>query len=249
MPTVQVHVLCYNEREILPYSLRHYATFADSIVVHDAFSTDGSREIARSYGADVQDWQTDGVNDLLAKQLKERSVMQCRDDWCITVDADELIYFPQGAAYTLESYDAQGVAVVRTRGFELFSDAFPTTEGQIYDEVKQGSPSQKWYGKAVLVAPKRIRSITFGAGAHNTWAKLKDGTAWNDVQEVTQPETYLLHAKHLGPIERDIARYDRQRSRLSQKNLQMGWGNLSPSRTHALEKRAEIAAGLRRIIE
>lgn len=248
MPTVQVHVLCYNEREILPYSLRHYATFADSIIVHDAFSTDGSREIARSYGADVQDFVTDGVNDLLAKQLKERSVMQCRDDWCITVDADELIYFPQGAAYTLESYDAQGVAVAKPSGFELFSETFPTTSGQIYDEVKEAGSDDTWYAKPVLCAPKRLKSITFSAGAHEAWWVTKDGVK-HKVGDKSDPPVWLLHCKHLGPIERDVARYIRQRSRLSDTNIARRWGNFSEPMAHALEKRAAIKASLRRIIE
>lgn len=130
---VSVTILCYNEQDILPYTLRHYATFCDRMVVYDAFSTDRSREIAKEYGAEVVDWATKGVDDLQAKAVKENACMNSPADWAIAVDADELIYFPEGAFHTLAAYDADGVAVVKPRGFEMFSDTFPTTDGQIYD--------------------------------------------------------------------------------------------------------------------
>lgn len=248
MPSVEINILCYNESEILPYTLRHYATFCERIVVHDAFSTDRSREIAKEYGAEVRDWKTDGVNDILAKKTKEDAVMASQSNWCGAVDADELLYFPQGPSYTLESYDAQGLAVIRPHGFEMVSDVFPTTGSQIYDQVKMGGRDQKWYGKAVLCAPHRLKSIVFGAGAHQTWAHLKDGTKWDDVKEPSDPEMYLLHCHHLGPIERIAKRYAGQQSRHSQTNIRNKFGNFSAPEVHAKEKRDFILNNLQRVI-
>ena len=245
---IEAHLLCYNEREILPYALRHWTSFCDRVVVHDAFSDDGSRDVATLFGAEVIDWPTDGINDILAKQLKERCVMESKADWCAVVDTDELIYFPLGWFHTLACYDSAGVAVVRPHGWEMFSEKFPTTTGQIYDEVTMGARDQKWYGKAVFVAPQRIRSITFGAGAHSTWANLKDGTKWDNVQETTEPETFLLHCKHLGPIDRAVARYARQQARHSQTNIKNKFGNFAPPAVHAKEKRDGIIARLERVI-
>jgi len=245
---IEAHLLCYNEREILPYALRHWTSFCDRIVVHDAFSDDGSRDIAKRFGAEIRDFVTDGVNDILAKQLKERCVMESKADWCAVVDADELIYFPHGWFHTLASYESNGVAVVRPHGWEMFSETFPTTQGQIYDEVINGARDQKWYGKAVFVAPQRIKSIVFGAGAHQTWATLKDGTKWDDVKETTEPEAYLLHCKHLGPIDRAIARYTRQQQRHSATNKKNKFGNFEAPSKHAADKRAAIMARLERVI-
>lgn len=249
MSSVELHLLAYNESEIIGYSLRHYAQFCDRMIVHDALSDDGTPEIAKKLGAEVRPWVTDGVNDILAKQLKERCVMQSKADWCIPVDADELIYFPQGHFHTLESYEAAQLAIVRPHGFEMFSETFPTTTGQIYDEVTMGARDQCWYAKAVLTAPKRLRSITFGAGAHQTWAVLKDGSRWDDIKTPTEPPTYLLHCKHLGPIERQIARYTRQQARHSQTNIKARFGNFEAPAKHAADKRAGIVARLERVIQ
>ncbi len=247
--TVEVHILVYNEVEILPYALRHWTSFCDRVIVHDAFSDDGSRDIAKSAGAEVRDWHTDGINDLLAKKLKEDCVMQSKADWCAVVDADELLFFPLGHFHTLSNYDACEIAVVRPHGWEMFAEKFPTTTGQIYDEVTQGARDQRWYGKAVLIAPKRVRSITFGAGAHQTWAVLQNGERWNDVKQMTEPPTYLLHCKHLGPIERAVQRYERQQRRHSATNIQNKFGNFAPPALHAQEKRAGIISRLERVIE
>ncbi len=81
MPSVEAHILCYNEAEILPFSLRHYAAFCHRIIVHDDNSTDGSRELAREYGAEIRDFHSDGVNDKLFKELKESCWKGTDSDW------------------------------------------------------------------------------------------------------------------------------------------------------------------------
>ena len=103
---IQVHILAFNEEDILPYTLRHYSQFATKIIVHDSFSTDRTREICKDYGAEVRDWDTGGVlNDNLSRELKSTAWIGTDADWVITADADELIYFPKGVTQTLEEYD------------------------------------------------------------------------------------------------------------------------------------------------
>src|SRR6188768_2460656 len=99
--SVEVHLLCFNEAEILPFTLMHYATFAERIIVHDGFSTDRSREICLEHGAEVRDFHSDGVNDILFKKLKETCWIGTDADWAVTADADEFIYFPEGSFHTL----------------------------------------------------------------------------------------------------------------------------------------------------
>lgn len=248
MASVECHILCYNEADIIRYTCRHYATFCDRIVVHDAFSTDASRDIARHYCAEIRDWHCIGVNDLIAKQTKERAILESKCDWCCAVDADEFVYFPEGSFHTLSVYDADGVAIVRTRGFEMFSDEFPNTEQQIYDVVKHGAPDQKWYGKPVLIAPHRIKTLSFGAGCHQAWAKLTDGSTWSDVQAPSEPATLMLHFHHLGGLDRTTRRYAGQQSRHSEENKRRKWGNYEAPSKHATDKRAAILSKLEQVI-
>lgn len=245
---IWAHLLCWNEENILPWSLRHYTSMCERVIVHDAFSTDRSREICAEYRAEVVDWHCPKLDDLKAKKVKEDAVMVCEADWCIVVDADELIYFPQGAFNTLAAYDAAEVAVVKPRGFEMFSDTPPEGDMQIYDYIKQGCPDPKWANKPALVAPHRIKSILFGAGCHQAWATLKNGKKWEDEQTVTTPETYLLHCHHVWGLERSTKRYERQRSRLSESNVQRRFGNFEPADKHAKDKRAMILKGLKQVI-
>ena len=246
---IQVLILCFNEETILPYTLRHYKTFADRITVYDAFSTDNSRNICREYGAVIQDWTTDGLNDTVAKHVKNTGwINNHKSDWVICVDADELVYFPKGAQYTLEQYDLHGIAVVKTRGFEMFSDVMPTTSGQIYGEIKMGGCDDRWYGKPVLFSPARLRSIDFSHGAHTcNWIDA-DGNDRTCPSGDIEPPTYLLHYHHIGPIERIAARYDAQRARLSKTNVDNKWGNFDPGLKHAQDKRAAILKTLHQVI-
>lgn len=246
---VSVHILSFNEQDILPYTFRHYTTFADTITLHDGGSTDNTRQIATQYGVKVRDWVTDGVNDKLAKELKETCWKNDGADAVIVVDADELVYFPEGAWQTLASYDRAGVALVKPHGFEMFSERFPTTDGQIYDEVVMGCSENNWYNKPALFFPKRLSGIVFSAGAHEAWARLPDGTTIYSREQVPNtPPTFLLHCHHLGPVERIAARYKRQRERLSQTNVKNKWGNFDAPMKHALDKRAMIMAGLIKVI-
>ncbi len=244
----EVHILTYNEEAILPYTLRHYRTFAERIIVHDSFSTDSTRQIARAFGAEVRDWDTGGVlNDLLAANLKNTIWKGSDANFCIMADADELIYFPQGAAPTLQAYWNNGVAVVKPRGFEMHSYRFPTTTGQIYDQVKFGAPDDKWYAKPILFSPPRVSEMNFGIGAHNCKALSNTGEKIN-VVNFTNPPTYLLHCKHLGPVSRVAKEYTTDQQRLSDINRRERWGNQEDPYKHALDKRRGIIERLQRVI-
>lgn len=248
LPRIEVHLLAYNEEAILPYTLRHYLTYAARVIVHDAFSTDRTRDVCREYGVEVRDWETDGINDQLARELKDHCWKGTDADWAITADADELLHFPRGAGPTLAEYDRQGVAVAKPHGWELCSDVFPTTAGQIYDEVWYGARDDKWYAKPILFSPRRVASMNFAPGAHSCNAVLRDGTVLGDPKAPSDPPCFLLHCKHLGPVERVAAEYAADRQRLSAINVQRKWGNFDDPLKHAREKRAGILSRIERVV-
>ena len=71
MNSIEVHLLCCDEAPILKYALRHYATFASSITVHDMGSTDGSIEVAHAGGAMVRNWDSNNqVDDRVNMRIK-----------------------------------------------------------------------------------------------------------------------------------------------------------------------------------
>jgi glycosyltransferase involved in cell wall biosynthesis len=248
----EVYILCYNEHEILPYTLRHYQTFCDKVVLLDLGSTDNSREIAVEAGCEVRPVECkDELNDALNKKLKEECWRGTDADWVIVVDCDELVYFPEGAIQSLTSYDLQELPVIKPHGFEMFSDSYPTTDKQIYDEVQMGASEDFWYAKPILFSPKRVASIEFSVGAHWCKATLPTKQVVPLLQEnpvFSDPPGYLLHFHHLGGVERIGKRYDFIAKRLSPMNRKMNWGNQKPGVVHAQEKRNYILPKLRRVI-
>lgn len=75
-----------NERECLPGCLESLR-FADEIVVADMASTDGTREIAASFGARVVDMPLEPI----VERVRNRAAAECRGDWLLVLDADERV--------------------------------------------------------------------------------------------------------------------------------------------------------------
>jgi glycosyltransferase involved in cell wall biosynthesis len=248
---VEVHVLAFNEAGIIPYTIRHYLTYASRIVLHDLGSKDATAAIAKAAGCEVILHDAKGeFNDLLNKGIKNECWKKTDADVVIVADADEMLYFPAGVARTLKAYQENKVVVVKPHGFEMTSDVYPTTTGQIYDEVKMGGPDDEWYAKPIMFFRSRVKSLDFGTGAHVVTGIGEDGTRFTVTNQTkpTVPPCYLLHFHHIGPIEKIAAEYDANRARQSTMNRQMKWGLQEPGMDHALKKRARIHAGLMRVI-
>lgn len=255
---IEVHILCYNEFRMLPFALLHYAEFASRIVIHDSFSTDGTRDVIKQWmkrpyyrGVPVEcrDWDTGGrLNDELARQLKNSCWRGADATWVILVDCDELVLFPRGVIETLTAHKDK--AIIRPQGWELYADEFPRDQSQlIWAQVKTGARDDYWYGKPVILQPRLISWIQYHAGAHDAIVLLKDGTDINSMRDWDPPTpvTYLLHCKHLGPIKTIAKAYDEKRTRLAPINVEKGWGNFKPGMVHAQEKREWILNHLQKI--
>jgi hypothetical protein len=246
---ITVHLLAYNEEWMIPYSLRHYKTFASKIILHDLGSRDATCEIARAEGCEIRDYDTHGeTNDMLNKQIKQNEWKGVRGDWVIMADMDELIYFPAGSTETLSAYDTQGLAVAKPHGYEMFSETTPSGSGQIYDEVKHGGRDDQWYAKPILLSPNRCRHVEFSTGAHSCEVTLHSGHKLRNPEQPSVPACYLLHFHHVHPIERIAAKYDAHRARMSAMNKQYRWGNFEPGIKHAQDKRNVILSRLERVI-
>lgn len=249
IPLIEVHIVAYNEEEILPYTLRHYKTFASRIIVHDGGSTDRTRAICAEYGIDVLDWDTAGkINDELLRILKETCWNGTDAAWVIMVDADEFVHFPGGVELTLKKFDQQDIAAVKCKGFEMESPTYPDTMGQIYEQVDHGSPDDRWYGKPCLLAPGRIQSIHFTHGAHECIVTRKNGRREPSPKVPHNPPAMLLHYHHLGPVQRVGTRYDGNKSRFSDENKKHGWGWQGDGLSHSIQKRAAILAQRRKVL-
>lgn len=242
MPKIEVHIVCYNEELILPYALRHYKTFASRIIVHDGGSTDRSKSICEELSAEVKHWETGGqINDELLRILKETCWLKSDAEWVIVVDADEIVYFPNGIENTLAQHAKMKTPVVKCRGFEMESGFLPTTDGQIYEEINHGAPDDRWYSKPCLIQRRLLRSIHFAHGAHECDAELLNRARFRP-RVAQMPHCFLLHYKHIGSVERVGKRYDGNKSRFSEVNKRHGFGWHGEGIVHARQKRNAIMA-------
>ena len=141
----------WNEARILPYWLRHYEQYAEKIFVWDGGSDDGTRELLQAHPlVTMFDQQCKGLDDIYFTSC----LMRYRDlspnaDWCLAIAADEFIHHPQ-----LETRLRQltSFCKVQLSGFTMYAEHFPTTTGQIYDEIKLGH-RDIWSTKTVLFNP------------------------------------------------------------------------------------------------
>jgi glycosyltransferase involved in cell wall biosynthesis len=190
---IHVYTICWNERLMLPFFFRHYGQWAEQIVVYDNGSDDGSCEfVGAQPNGQRRSFDTGGES----REDRELEVKNAawkesrgRADWVIVCDVDELLYHPDFRGY-LGECQARRVTIPAPVGYQMVSDRFPKTTGQIYDEVNQGffDPRQS---KKVLFDPDAIEETNYGPGCHG--AELT-GRCWYD----QSPELKLLHFKFLG---------------------------------------------------
>src|ERR1035437_1682865 len=128
--TIGREIVAFKEEEISLKNLKHYTSFCSRTVMHDLGSSDSSKAIAQAYVVKIVDWDSGNqVNDIVNKKIKETCWQGTDADWVICADADELIYFPDGHKEAFESYTAQNIPIVKPHGWEMTSEAMPTTAG------------------------------------------------------------------------------------------------------------------------
>ena len=228
-PNVVVYSLTWNEAEIIPWFLAHYRTFADQIVVYDGGSTDGTREIVSAWdGAILRDLDTGcALRDDLHACVKNTGWQGRSAGWVVCADCDEFLFSPAGRmADVLARLEADGIAVPKTTGFNMFSERFPrySPGQQLLDHITVGAPDG-WYSKCALFDTRRVDQMNYAYGCHGCRPSFRGvPVALRD----PDPPLFLLHFKFIGGFERVRRRFETTARRLSgfNRTLGLGAGNL-----------------------
>lgn len=209
---IHAFAICYNEEALLPYYLRHYSAFCDKITIYDNQSTDRSVEICKANPkVEVISYDTGNeIRDDIYLQIKNNCWKGSGADWAIIGDVDELVYRP----HLWTKLVGTPATVIAPALFNMFSQTFPITEGQIWEEVKHGLQGG---AKLNLFRPADIEEINYQPGCHE--ANPKGRIVWDDSLEIK-----TLHMKYLGK-EYYMARTHLSNSRLSAVNKRYGWGH------------------------
>lgn len=208
---IEAFAICYNEEALLPYYLRHYSQFCDQITIFDNYSTDRSNEICQANTkVKLVKYDTgDQIRDDIYLQIKNNCWKNSDADWVIVGDIDELVYHFN----IRDILEHTWATLVTPEMFNMYSDNFPTTPGQIYEEVQMGIPCG---AKTNLFKPKAITNINYDPGCHK---------AFPEGMVVTDGDLGIktLHMRYLSK-QWVISRNEQSRKRLSDLNKKLGWG-------------------------
>lgn len=218
-PTFYVITVCWNESNILKYFLDYYS-FATKIIVFDNMSSDNSVDIMKKYNnVEICYYNTnEQIRDDVYLEIKNNCWRQYRNecDWFIIVDIDEFIYHPLGIPNYVKSLP-KNVAIAQCLGFEMFCPNILEVPGStLLDKSKIGMPGNK-LNKYSLINSKLTVDINYLPGCHQAFPKV-NGIVYND------SKFKLLHYKFIFPLQYMIFRYQAMAKRLSQENIQGGYG-------------------------
>lgn len=208
---IEVYAICYNEEKLLPYFLRHYESFCDKIVIYDNFSSDSSAEICKkSAKTELRRYNSGGqIRDDIYLEIKDNCWKDSDADWVIVVDIDEFVYHPSIKSVL----EGEKHTIIAPMFFNMFSEDFPTTEGQIYEEVNMGVPG---FTKWCLFRPDQFHKMNYEPGCHGA-------NPIGNVLVNKGTEIKLLHFKHLS-LDYVVERNKLFAERLSDINKANGWG-------------------------
>jgi glycosyltransferase involved in cell wall biosynthesis len=205
---IEVYAVCHNEERLLPYFLRHYSQFA-SMTVYDNQSTDKSVQIATAGGAKVIPFDTQGeFREDIMTEIRNTCWKESKADWVIVCDIDELVYH-EDLPTALSSIHG---TVILPRMFNMYADFFPTTKGQIYEEVNMGVDINS---KMNIFKPSEIKAMNYDVGCHN--AKPEGNYILN-----LRSDIITMHFKQMSP-EYVISRNYYLHARQSEINRINGW--------------------------
>ncbi len=209
---IEVYCLANNEEQLMPYFMRHYSQFANVILL-ESNSTDRTIEIAHSLGATIWTYDVpDEINDEWITYLKNNCWKDSLADWVMIVDSDEFIYHPD----LINKLKNSKATIIQPRFYNMYSNKFPTTKGQIYEEVTLGIEQTQPKAKMNIFRP-RIGNINYLPGCHEAFPL---GKFILD----TESGIMTLHMRNLSK-EFIRKRNERHSMRRSAINKEHGWGD------------------------
>lgn len=190
--TIWLYAIFGNEAELMPYFLRHYAPLCDRLILFDNDSTDQTADIARAYmNVTIEAYPPDktGLDSEAMAQFSREQYKQARGraDYVIWVDCDEFLWSgPIGMRELLRGYKAQGIRAVKSIGYQMITDQFPTGDAPLIEQVCTGIRDET-FDKVAIIDPGL--DLYWKPGRHV--CKISGFAAYRG-------EVRLLHYRYLG---------------------------------------------------
>lgn len=164
----QVH----NEGRLIPYVFRHYDNIVDHYYIWDHASTDRTKELLlQNPKVTVFDLPESPFDEEQLIKFKNTTFKEFKQDWAIIADFDEFLYH-EDILELLTWCKIYDITIVRSEGYQMFSDAFPKTDKQIYEVVSKGIRN-KLYDKSIIISNEVNPNYSYGAHFINPSGKVK----------------------------------------------------------------------------
>ena len=214
--TIWLYALCGQERDMLPFFLRHYVPEVDRVVLLNGGMDEASLRIAYEYShteVHPSPFAKGGYDDKLFVDYAADKYKEARGyaDWVIWVDIDEILYTPYSLHDALEQYRSREILAVQCDGYQMTSYHFPYGAWLLTDSVKIGA-YDKIYNKMSCFDPRL--NVKWSVGRHSC-----------DIDGLCPTPTgmKLLHYRYFGD-EWLAARNKRNQSRRSADDIKTGRG-------------------------
>jgi glycosyltransferase involved in cell wall biosynthesis len=209
--TVESHIICWNEIDIIQLTIDHYKKICDRLIFYDNHSDDGTQDVIIKNGCQLIPFGKHGVlDDNEYLKIKNNCWKKSQADWVIVCDVDEIIWH-NDFAEVLKRAKAVDNTVFSTVGFDIFSNHMPKDS---YFDIMTGVYSAN-YSKLAVFSPK-IKSINYVWGCH-----VADPAG--NVRYASE-SLNLFHYRNIGGAQRLINRHELYRKRMSAFNKRLGLG-------------------------
>ncbi len=205
---IEAFIIVWNESQTIKLTIDHYKQFCDKITFFDNHSNDGTQEIIKSNGCELNTFGTPGqLEDKEYIKIKNNCWKRSQADWVIVCDCDEIIWHDN----IKEVFENADGTIFKTIGFDIFSQHMPK---ESFLELQRGIPSEN-YSKLAVFSPK-IKSINYVYGCH-----VADPVG--NIKYCSE-KLNLFHYRNIGGANRLIKRHKLYRERLSEYNKRFGLG-------------------------
>ena len=213
-PSIDIYVLCWNEIQLAPFVVDYWKKVARHVYIFDNGSTDGSIEYFKKYSwISVNHFESDGFNDIIHKEIKNKCWKGSDADWVCVSDFDEVLY-SEHFFDDVKWLDENGYTIVEPNWINCFSKTnIPQYEDDklLHNLIDGGVIGGS---KKIFFKPSEIVDMNYGPGAHYC-------SPIGNVKIVNKLN--VIHFKNLG-YDYILNRNHMYRNRLSETNKKYGFG-------------------------
>lgn len=163
---INIFILCHNESNLLPHTIKHYRKYLPSckITIYDNESTDNSVELALSLGCNVISWNSNNIiDDHKYSEIKNNCWKNITNGWIIMIDMDEFVCVTEDE---LLYEKTNGTSVLQIKGLEMIgeSNTVDLTDIDLQEINKYIDKDEE--SKKLCFLRENVTDMNYGIGAH-----------------------------------------------------------------------------------